>query len=55
MAFNCTENVYVADSGNHYIQVFTAEGEYLRQFEKKGSDNGELNWPSNITIDIDNV
>ena len=55
VACDSTGNVYVADSWNHCIQVFTAEGEYLRQFGKKGSGNGELNWPSSITIDSDNV
>ena len=33
VAFDSTGKVYVADSGNHRIQVFTAEGQFLRKFE----------------------
>ena len=42
-------NVYVADSANHRIQVFTAEGKFLRM---KG--RGELAWPSGIAFDSSN-
>ena len=45
----------VADCSNHRIQVFIAEGEYLRQFGKKGSGNGELAFASSISIDSDDV
>jgi tripartite motif-containing protein 2/3/tripartite motif-containing protein 71 len=47
VAFDSTGNVYVADSGNHRIQVFTAEGEYLRKF-----DHGNL---YDISIDSEDV
>ena len=52
VACDSTGNVYVADAVNCRIQVFTAEGEYLRKY---GSGNGELNWPSGIAVDSDNV
>ena len=55
VAFDSTGNVYVADSSNRRIQVFTAEGNFLRKFGMMGSGNGELNWPSSISIDSDNV
>ena len=32
VAFDNTGNVYVADYYNHHIQVFTAEGQFLRKF-----------------------
>ena len=32
VAIDCTGNVHVVDYGNNRIQVFTAEGEYLRKF-----------------------
>jgi DNA-binding beta-propeller fold protein YncE len=47
-------NVYVTDTNNHHIQVFTAEGGYLRQFGH-GKGNGKLNSPTGIAIDSDNV
>ena len=52
VAFDSTGNVYVADSANSQIQVFTATAKFLRKFRK---GNGELNWPASISIDGDNV
>ena len=43
--------VYVADFGNHRVQVFIAEGKFLRMFGKCGKGRGELNWPTGITLD----
>ena len=40
VAFDSTGKVYVADSGNHRIQVFTEEGKFLRKFGRKGSGGG---------------
>ena len=53
MAFDSTGNVYVADYSNHRIQVFTAEGEYLRQFGWKidGYEGPEIKFPTGICID----
>ena len=42
--YDNTGHVYVADTDNNRVQVFTAEGEYVRQFEMKGSDSEELIW-----------
>ena len=55
VAFDSSGSVYVADSGNHRIQVFTPEGKFLRKFGKKGSGEGELKWPSSICIDSDDM
>ncbi len=55
IAFDSTRNVYVADLGNHRIQVFTAEGEFLRKFGKKGEGKGELRGPSRIIVSKENM
>ena len=55
LACDSIGNVYVADSENNCIQVFTSEGRFLRKFGEKGTGNGELNFPSSISIDGDNV
>jgi tripartite motif-containing protein 2/3/tripartite motif-containing protein 71 len=56
VAFDSTgKTVYVTDMYNHRIQVFTAEGEYLRQFGRKGSGNGELSHPIGISVDNEDV
>ena len=43
--------VYVADSGNNRIQVFTAEGKFLRMFGRRGQDRAELAKPRYIAVD----
>ena len=40
--------VYVADTGNHRIQVFDQEGKTIRTFGSKGSNPRELNSPSGL-------
>ena len=44
-----------ADSGGNHIQVFTPVGRFLRKFGKKGSDEGELNFPSSVCIDSNDI
>ena len=48
-----TGNVYVADCGNNRIQVFNEKGDYLMQFNRKGSksDKEVLDTPNSISID----
>ncbi len=43
--------MYVADRENRRIQVFTAEGKFLRMFGRYGHGRGELDHPISITID----
>ena len=47
-------NVYVADTANHRVQVFTAEGTFLRMFGSHGEGKGELDWPLHIALDPSN-
>ena len=42
--------VYLADSGNHCIQVFTPEGEFLRAFGGRGEGHGELSGPMGVAL-----
>ncbi len=51
IACDSTGNVYVADFSNHRIQVFTAEGKFLRMFGRRGHGRGELFCPISITLD----
>ena len=46
IACDSAGNVYVTDNGNHLIQVFTAEGNFLRMFGRRGEGRGELTSPS---------
>lgn len=44
-------NIYVADSCNHRIQIFSADGKFLRTYGKAGSGLGELSYPYDIRLD----
>ena len=43
--------VYVADSCNHRIQVFSSDGKFIRAYGKAGSGKGELSYPYDICVD----
>ncbi len=45
------DQVYVADSCNHRIQVFSREGKFLRAFGKPGKGPGELSYPYDVCTD----
>jgi ABC-type Fe3+ transport system permease subunit/DNA-binding beta-propeller fold protein YncE len=45
------DRVYVADSCNHRIQIFSPEGEFLRAYGKPGTGLGELSYPYDIAVD----
>ena len=51
IAFDSQGNIYVLDSGNHRIQKFSPEGEYLTTIGNKGQGPAEFQYP--ISIDID--
>jgi DNA-binding beta-propeller fold protein YncE len=45
------DRLYVADSCNHRIQVFSGDGTFLRAYGKAGSGKGELSYPYDICVD----
>ncbi len=45
------DRLYVADSCNHRIQVFSDDGRFLRAYGKAGSGPGELSYPYDICVD----
>ena len=55
VACDSTGNVYVADRDNDRIQVFTAEGRFLRMFGGRIEGERKLKWPSGITIDSNDM
>ena len=42
-----------ADSGNHRLQIFTGQGEYLTQIGGKGNLDHEFNYPWGLSVDRD--
>ena len=48
---NTLGRVYVVDVKKHLIQVFNKEGQFLFEFGKRGREDGEFNYPTNIFVD----
>ncbi len=46
-------NLYVADSGNHRIQKFDSEGEFIAEVGSLGDDEGEFNEPWGVAVDTE--
>ena len=45
--------VYVADSNNNRIAVFSQEGELVHTFGSRGGGKGEFEWPSGVAVSPD--
>lgn len=51
LGIDAEDRVYVADSCNHRIQVFSAGGQFLRMFGTAGSGIGEFSYPYDVKVD----
>ena len=51
LCVDAQDRVYVADSCNHRIQIFSSDGKFLRAYGKAGSGEGELSYPYDICVD----
>ncbi len=51
IAVDNSGNVYVADSGNHCIQKFNSDGDFITKWGENGPGNGQFDFPCGITID----
>jgi ABC-type Fe3+ transport system permease subunit/DNA-binding beta-propeller fold protein YncE len=51
LCIDAQDRVYVADSCNHRIQVFSSDGKFLRAYGKPGTGKGELSYPYDICVD----
>ncbi len=52
IAFNSSNNkIYVADRGNHCVQVLNSDLTYSSTIGRQGSGNGEFSYPWGITCD----
>ncbi|MEK7382142.1 MAG: NHL repeat-containing protein, partial [Elusimicrobiota bacterium] len=46
-------NVYVADTGNHRVQIFDRDGNFLYAFGEKGAEPGKLRDPESVSVGVD--
>ena len=44
------EEIYVSDTGNNRIEVFSSSGMYMRQWGSAGTGNGQFNYPEGIVV-----
>jgi len=45
------DRIYVADSCNHRIQIFSPEGKFIREYGHAGSGVGQLSYPYDVKVD----
>ena len=50
LCVDAQDRIYVADSCNHRIQVFSSEGKFLRSYGRAGAGRGELSYPYDICV-----
>jgi sugar lactone lactonase YvrE len=51
IAVDAADTIYVADSCNHRIQIFSPDGKWLRSFGTAGTGPGELSYPYDVKVD----
>lgn len=51
LAFDSNDNLYVVDSRNDRVQLFSKDGQFLDGWGRSGSGEGELSRPWGITVD----
>ncbi|MEW6161444.1 MAG: NHL repeat-containing protein, partial [Verrucomicrobiota bacterium] len=51
LAVDAQDRIYVADSCNHRMQVFSREGQFLRAYGSAGSGPGQLSYPYDVRVD----
>jgi len=53
IGFDSQGNIYVLDSGNHRIQKFSSDGEYLATIGQQGQGPGEFQYPQSLALDTE--
>ena len=47
--------MYVTDSGNHRVQLFSTNVQFISSFGSEGSQHGQLYYPRGICVDSTNT
>lgn len=51
LGIDAADRLYVADSCNHRIEIFSDAGQFRREFGTAGSGPGELSYPYDVCVD----
>jgi DNA-binding beta-propeller fold protein YncE len=51
LGIDAQQRIYVADSCNHRIEIFSPDGKFLRAHGKAGSGPGEFSYPYDVRVD----
>ena len=51
VAVSNRDEIAIADYGNHSVQIFNRNGNFIRSFGHQGSKQGEFNYPCGIAFD----
>lgn len=51
LGIDAHDRIYVADSCNHRVQVFSPEGEWLATYGRPGTGPGEMSYPYDVRVD----
>jgi sugar lactone lactonase YvrE len=53
LGIDAQDRLYVADSCNHRIEVFSPNGEFIRAHGSAGSGRGEMSYPYDVRVDAE--
>jgi ABC-type Fe3+ transport system permease subunit/DNA-binding beta-propeller fold protein YncE len=51
LGIDALDRLYVADSCNHRVQIFSPEGKFIRTYGQAGMGLGELSYPYDVRVD----
>jgi ABC-type Fe3+ transport system permease subunit/DNA-binding beta-propeller fold protein YncE len=51
LGIDAQDRIYVADSCNHRVQVFSRAGQFLRAYGSPGSGRGQFSYPYDVRVD----
>ena len=51
IAIDSSDNIYVADTGNHRIQKFNTSGTFVTKWGTNGTGDGQLDTPWGVSVD----